>query len=74
MTNPHYRNKVVVFDVDETLGYFMEFGIFWNALSMYTKEHKIGVELSQYEFNQILDLYPEFIRPNILSILNYLSL
>ena len=73
MTSPHYRNKVVVFDVDETLGYFIEFGIFWNAISIYIKEHKIGFELSQYEFNKILDLYPEFIRPNILSILNYLK-
>ena len=30
-------NKVVVFDLDETLGYFVEFGIFWEALQEYFK-------------------------------------
>ena len=62
-------NKIVVFDVDETLGYFVEFGIFWDALLQYKPAHK----LDQHEFNTILDLYPEFIRPNILSILSYLK-
>ena len=25
-------SKIVVFDLDETLGYFSEFGMFWDAL------------------------------------------
>ena len=29
--------KIVVFDLDETLGYFTEFGIFWDSLSNYIK-------------------------------------
>jgi len=29
--------------------------------------------LSQTDFNDILDLYPEFLRPNIINILNYLK-
>jgi hypothetical protein len=62
-------NKIVVFDMDETLGYFVEFGMFWDALLQYRSAHK----LEQHEFNLILDLYPEFIRPNILSILHYLK-
>ena len=66
-------SKIVVFDVDETLGYFVEFGIFWESLNVYIKNHHIDYELSQHDFNKILDLYPEFIRPNILSILNYLK-
>lgn len=66
-------NKVVVFDVDETLGYFIELGIFWDALTLCIKEYSPSIILGQYEFSQILDLYPEFIRPNILSILNYLK-
>ena len=28
-------NKIVVFDLDETLGYFVEFGIFWDSLCLY---------------------------------------
>jgi hypothetical protein len=27
--------KIVVFDLDETLGYFTEFGIFWDCLKNY---------------------------------------
>jgi hypothetical protein len=75
----HNPFKIVVFDMDETLGYFVEFGIFWEALNNYIKyaiETKIveePIELTQEDFNQILDLYPEFIRPNIYSILNYLK-
>lgn len=66
-------SKIVVFDVDETLGYFVEFGIFWNSIIAYKIHQKIDYELTQNDFNKILDLYPEFIRPNIISILNYLK-
>jgi hypothetical protein len=58
--------KIVVFDLDETLGYFSELGMFIDCLH---NNHQI----SQKEFNEILDLYPEFIRPNIINILNYLK-
>ena len=29
--------KIVVFDLDETLGYFTEYGIFWDSLENYLK-------------------------------------
>lgn len=60
--------KIVVFDLDETLGYFVQFGMFWNAIENYFK-----TTLTQHDFNKLLDLYPEFIRPNILSILKFLK-
>ena len=66
--------KIVVFDLDETLGYFVEFGIFWDLLYSFMKENSSNKEeptMSQDQFNKILDLYPEFIRPDILSILGY---
>jgi hypothetical protein len=64
--------KIVVFDLDETLGYFTEYGIFWDSLKNYvTKKNKN--ELTQEDFNTIFDLYPEFLRPNIINILNYLK-
>ena len=74
----HNSFKIVVFDMDETLGYFVEFGIFWEALRSYIKySNDINSDkkedLDQEDFNDILDLYPEFIRPNIYSILNYLK-
>lgn len=69
--------KIVVFDMDETLGYFVEFGILWDSINAYIKSKTITGEepkvLGQQEFNKIFDLYPEFMRPNIISILNYLK-
>ena len=64
--------KIVVFDLDETLGYFTEFGIFWDCLIYYFK-NKNEHTLTQSDFNDILDLFPEFLRPNIINILNYLK-
>jgi hypothetical protein len=66
-------SKIVVFDMDETLGYFVELSIFWDALITYIKEINITHTTSQKDFNKILNLYPEFIRPNILTILNQLE-
>ncbi len=64
--------KIVVFDLDETLGYFTELGIFWDSLEYYNRT-KGNPSLSQSDFNNILDLYPEFLRPNIINILKYLK-
>jgi len=60
--------KIVVFDLDETLGYFTELGIFCDCLNRYYNNQ----EFSNKYFVEILDLYPEFIRPKILHILKYL--
>ena len=65
--------KIVVFDLDETLGYFVELSIFWESLNSYIKNEKINYELDQNDFNEVLDLFEEFIRPNIISVLNYLK-
>jgi hypothetical protein len=62
--------KVVVFDLDETLGYFLELGVFWEVLLLYAKPTGL---LTQEVFNQVLDLYPEFLRVNILAVLKYLK-
>ena len=69
----HEKNtplKIVVFDLDETLGYFVQLGVFWDIL----EEYKSPEKLSQDDFNQLLDLFPEFIRPNIYTILNFLKI
>jgi hypothetical protein len=66
-------SKIVVFDLDETLGYFMELGMFWDALKGYIKHEKLKISTDQNLFNDILELYPEFLRPNIIEILNYLK-
>jgi len=64
--------KIVVFDLDETLGYFTQFSVFWDGLIKYLKIKGEPV-VTQNDFNEILDLFPEFVRPNIINILNYLK-
>jgi hypothetical protein len=56
-------DKVLVFDLDETLGSFHQLVILWNLLD---------VNKNQNTFNILLDLYPEFMREGILKILKYI--
>ena len=65
--------KIVVFDLDETLGYFIELGMFWDGLKTYIHNNQINIDINQTLFNNVLNLYPEFLRPNIIDILNYLK-
>lgn len=62
------KHKVVVFDVDETLGNFAQFSIFAHVLDDYFNSPDITY---QY-FNDLVDLYPEIIRPNMVRILDYI--
>lgn len=64
--------KIVVFDLDETLGYFTQLGIFWDSLSNYLKT-KNKNSLTQTDFDNVLNLFPEYLRPNIINILTYLK-
>ena len=60
--------KYVVFDLDETLGSFVELGMLYDSL------HNIyGVKLTNNHFNKLLDIFPEFLRPNILNILCFVK-
>ena len=62
------KGKYIVFDVDETLGYFSQLGSFMDAISFYYKDYSGSI----FErFNQILDLFPEFVRPKMIEILKY---
>ena len=67
------NSKIVVFDLDETLGYFIELGMFWDALKSYIHYTKRNIHIDNDLFNKIIELYPEFLRPNILNILLYLK-
>jgi hypothetical protein len=68
----HYNNKkgkYIVFDVDETLGYFSQLGSFIDAISFYNKDFSGSV----FErFNENLDLFPEFVRPKMIETLKYI--
>ena len=62
------KHKVVVFDVDETLGNFAQFSIFGHVLEDYFNDPNIMYR----HFNDLVDLYPEIIRPNMVRILDYI--
>lgn len=66
-------SKIVVFDLDETLGYYSEFGMFWDAFSDFIKTNNKDIDINQILFNNMLDLFPEFLRPDIINILKYLK-
>lgn len=61
-------NKIIVFDLDETLGCFTEIGIFWEAL-----ENFYEINLLNESFYDVIDLFSDFLRPNILNILEYVK-
>lgn len=63
------RPKVVAFDVDETLGNFIQFSIFFHVLEEYFDKP----DISYRYFNDLVDLYPEIVRPSILRILEYIQ-
>jgi hypothetical protein len=58
------KQKVIVFDLDETLGYFSDLVDLW---------YVIALKKTQHNFNALLDQYPEFLRYGILTILEYLN-
>jgi hypothetical protein len=62
------NKKVVVFDLDETLGSFGQFGSFCMLLDEYYNDDDKAYNI----FNELLDLYPEYPRPYILNVLRYL--
>ena len=54
--------KVLIFDLDETIGSFHEAAILWKIIES---------EL-QADFNTLMDLYPEFLRYGILQIIEFI--
>ena len=62
-------NKYVVFDLDETIGHFVLIRNIWEALDRFIAYNHINYLLTQYDFNAILNEFPELFRPGILSIL-----
>lgn len=61
-------NKIIVFDLDETLGNFIQLGIFCDTL-----ERLQGIRLSEQHFFDIVEMFDKFLRPNIIKILKYLK-
>ena len=66
------NHKVVVFDMDETLGCFTDLEALWNVIETENLLFSQPGMNRQERFNALLDLYPEFLRYGIANILEYL--
>ena len=62
--------KAIVFDLDETLGDFAYLYTLWQGIKEFIKKKNINL---QNIFNELLDLFPEFLRCGILIVLNYIK-
>jgi hypothetical protein len=61
-------SNVVVFDLDDTIGHFVQLsGLDWFLTKLY------GKIVTREHFNEILDLYPKIFRPRIFKIMNFLK-
>jgi hypothetical protein len=56
--------NAIAFDLDETLGSFTDFHPLWAKLEPHMKTQSV--------FNELMDLYPEFLRVGIIPILRYI--
>jgi hypothetical protein len=65
--------KIIVFDLDETLGYFTQLGIFCDALDNCIEIKDSNIKFSDKYINNIMEIFPELLRPNIMKICNYLK-
>lgn len=61
------NTKVIVLDLDETIGSFGELYVLW-SLGLNS-----NIERNQKTFDELLDLYPEFLRYGIMNIIDYLK-
>lgn len=61
------KTKAIVFDLDETIGQFSNLQQLNVAF-----EYILKRPLKQSEFDELLNLYPEFLRPGILTIMEFL--
>ena len=66
--------RAIVFDIDETIGSFTQLYILWKIINKYFEKYNIYTSFieTQILFNLILDNFPFYLRPNILSVFEYI--
>ena len=75
------HEKVLVFDLDETLGSFSELQWIWTTImehysanpTSYPNQHQQPKITPLYVLQILLEIYPEFLRPGIIHILDYVA-
>lgn len=58
----------IVFDLDETIGFFPQVGIIWDVINNYNNG-----KLHETDFYSLMDLFPNVFRPGILKTLDYIN-
>lgn len=67
------NNRVVVFDLDETLGHFHLIRLIWESTHEFIEYNSIPYMMNQNDFNELFDVFPKMLRPEIISILQFLK-
>lgn len=68
------NEKVLVFDLDETLGSFSELQWIWTTIMEHYSENPTASKITPlYVLQILLEIYPEFLRPGIIHILDYVA-
>lgn len=60
--------KHIIFDLDETIGTFYECSLLYEALG-----HTLKKKVKNIDFFKVIDTFPEFFRPGIFDIFNYIK-
>lgn len=73
--NKSMKSKIIVFDLDETIGSFYDLELLWRGIHHYKTQSKNNYmfDNTQENFNKLFDLYPEFLRYGIFNILDFLK-
>jgi hypothetical protein len=72
LSNSIPKKKHFIFDIDETLGSFSDMYCLWKGIQSLVLKKGNNVTFDQNTFNEIMNLYPEFLRYGITTILEYL--
>jgi hypothetical protein len=73
ISHPPDDQRVVVFDLDETLGHFHLIRLIWESIHEFINYNNIPYMMGQTDFNDLFDIFPEMLRPEVLSILLFLK-
>lgn len=67
--NTNMKKKIIIaFDLDETIGYFTQIGIVYDAL-----QYRLKRNLTKIEMYKLFDLFPNIFRSDIFSIFKFLK-
>jgi hypothetical protein len=67
------EQRVVVFDLDETLGHFHLIRLVWESINEFINYNNIPYMMNQTDFNDLFDTFPEMLRPEVISILQFIK-